>query len=361
MPKRVVIIGGGFSGLAAGVALAERGFHVRLLERRNHLGGRAYSFIDSRTGDVVDNGQHLFMGCYRHTIDFLKKIDRLDRLRFQKSPRVDFLDLDHEFSSFSCPPLPSPFHALAGLLGMRGITAGDKLRAFNVGRALRVDGSRRAARPAPGGPTVAHWLEGLSQSSRIRERFWYPMSIATLNENPATASAAMLVKVLQEAFGGGRSATRIGISRVGLSDLYTDGARKFIEDRGGTISTGAAVKRLKIERETVLSVELKDGEEIGGDYFISAVPPKALRELLPEDLRAGEFASLARLESSPIVSVNLWFDRPLIDREFVGLIGTRIQWIFSKDLTLSLEKKSHQIAVIISAARDFVDRTREEL
>jgi uncharacterized protein with NAD-binding domain and iron-sulfur cluster len=92
MAKRVVIIGGGFAGLAAGVRLCERGFEVLLLERRNHLGGRAYSFIDAKTGDVVDNGQHLFMGCYHHTIAFLEKIGRLDRLKFQDRPRVDFLD-----------------------------------------------------------------------------------------------------------------------------------------------------------------------------------------------------------------------------------------------------------------------------
>jgi len=61
MGKRVVIIGAGFAGLAAGVRLSESGHKVRVLERRNHLGGRAYSFLDSKTGDVVDNGQHLFM------------------------------------------------------------------------------------------------------------------------------------------------------------------------------------------------------------------------------------------------------------------------------------------------------------
>ena len=56
MSRRVVIVGGGFAGLAAGVRLSERGHQVVLLERRNHLGGRAYSFIDAKTGDVVDNG-----------------------------------------------------------------------------------------------------------------------------------------------------------------------------------------------------------------------------------------------------------------------------------------------------------------
>ena len=53
MPGRVVIIGGGFAGLTAGVRLSERGYEVHVLERRNHLGGRAYSFIDSKTGHTT--------------------------------------------------------------------------------------------------------------------------------------------------------------------------------------------------------------------------------------------------------------------------------------------------------------------
>ncbi|MEK7742788.1 MAG: FAD-dependent oxidoreductase, partial [Elusimicrobiota bacterium] len=62
-----LVLGGGFAGLAAASALAERGARVTLLERRPHLGGRAYSFHDPRLGAVADNGQHLFMGCYRQT------------------------------------------------------------------------------------------------------------------------------------------------------------------------------------------------------------------------------------------------------------------------------------------------------
>jgi squalene-associated FAD-dependent desaturase len=355
MAKRVVIIGGGFAGLAAGVRLSERGYEVLLLERRNHLGGRAYSFIDSKTGDVVDNGQHLFMGCYRHTIAFLEKIGRLDRLKFQARPRVDFLDREG-FTSFDCPPLPAPLHVLAGLLRMKGLSIGDKLRTFNVGRAIKSNGKL-----SPGALTVDQWLDQLGQSARIKQRFWQPMVVATLNQSPDIASARMLKVVLQEAFGGDSKSARIGISRVGLSDLYTDGAYDFIKARGGDVQTGAQVRSLVIERGVVVAVELKDGQRVEGDYFISAVPPEALFAILPDDLRNKEFAQLEALGSSPIVSINLWFDRPIIDREFVGLLGTRSQWIFNKDLILSPGKQSNQVAVIISAARDFVDWTRNDL
>lgn len=363
-----MIIGGGFAGLAAGVTLSERGYEVRLLERRNHLGGRAYSFIDSKTGDVVDNGQHLFMGCYHHTVAFLAKIGRLDRLKFQERPRVDFLDRDG-FTTFDCPPLPAPLHVLAGLLRMKGLGIGDKLRTVNVGRAIKSNGKF-----SPGALTVDQWLDELGQSARIKQRFWQPMVVATLNQSPDIASARMLKVVLQQAFGGSSKDSSIGISRVGLSDLYTDGAFDFIKSRGGDVQPGAQVRRLVIERGVVAAVELKDGQRVEGDYFISAVPPEALFTILPDELRNSEFASLMSLGSSPIVSINLWFDRPIVGREFVGLLGTRSQWIFNKDLILNErqsgmpalpgspgKRKSNQVAVIISAARDFVDWTRNDL
>jgi hydroxysqualene dehydroxylase len=354
--NRVIIIGGGFSGLAAGVRLSEQGRRVLLLERRKHLGGRAYSFVDSRTGDTVDNGQHLFMGCYRQTIAFLEKIGCLDRLKFQDRPRVDFLDRDNGITSFECPPLPPPMHALAGLFKMKGITLGDKLRTLKVGRAIQKNGESASA-PL----TVSSWLDQLSQSERIKQRFWYPMAIATLNESPDTASARMMKVVLREAFGGGSRGASIGVARVGLSELYTEGASDFIRSRGGEVRTDAQVHRLVIEHGSVAAVELIGGERVEADSFISAVPAAALLQMLPEDLRGEEFSKLESLESSPIVSINLWFDRAVIDHEFVGLIGTRSQWIFNKDLIISPARKSNQIAVIISAARDFIDWTKQAL
>jgi len=39
------LIGGGLAGLAAGVALAESGWRVRLFEQRPFLGGRATSYV----------------------------------------------------------------------------------------------------------------------------------------------------------------------------------------------------------------------------------------------------------------------------------------------------------------------------
>lgn len=358
MPRRVVIIGGGFSGLACGVALSERGHNVLLLERRNHLGGRAYSFTDLKTGDTVDNGQHLFMGCYKHTIAFLDKIDCLSKLKFQKQTRIDFLDTTGAHTSLKCASLPAPFHFLGGLLMMEGITLGDKLRSLRLGGAIRSNGATGAGKT---NLTVAEWLDSLNQSETMRQRFWYPIAIATLNERPEIASAQMMKRALQEAFNGPPANSSLGIARVGLSQLYTDGARDYIESRGGQVRRGATAERLLIENNRVAAVEMKDNEIIRADYFIVAVTPGALFQMLPAELKRGEFAYLTSLSSSPILSINLWFDRQVIDYEFAGLLGTRVQWVFNKDLILSSAKKSNHVAMIISAARDYIDWSKEEL
>ena len=144
--KDVLVIGGGFAGLAAGVALAESGCRVRLLEQRPYLGGRARSFLDPTTGSVVDNGQHIFMGCYHATIRFLSTIGTLDRIRFQECLTVQFLDRNGRLSRLHCPDLPSPWHVLLGVLRSGSFTLREKLEVLRLGIALRRTEAASAAR-----------------------------------------------------------------------------------------------------------------------------------------------------------------------------------------------------------------------
>ncbi len=52
-PKSVTIIGSGFSGLAAAYALKKQGIQVTILEARNRIGGRVFSFKPKTTYDNV--------------------------------------------------------------------------------------------------------------------------------------------------------------------------------------------------------------------------------------------------------------------------------------------------------------------
>ena len=88
----VVVIGAGFAGLSAAARLAARGARVLVLEARARLGGRATAFADRDTGELVDNGQHVLIGCYTETLAFLRDIDAIENLRAESQLSVTMID-----------------------------------------------------------------------------------------------------------------------------------------------------------------------------------------------------------------------------------------------------------------------------
>src|SRR5438309_1897338 len=107
----VLIIGGGLAGLAAAVALAPRGFRVTLLESRQRLGGRASSFTDMASGQLIDTCQHVSMGCCTNLAHFCRTVGIAHFLR--REPRLHFMTPDGRVSDFAAGVWPAPFH-LAG-------------------------------------------------------------------------------------------------------------------------------------------------------------------------------------------------------------------------------------------------------
>src|ERR671936_2099449 len=112
----VVVIGGGVAGLSAATALAEAGRRVLVLEARGELGGRATAFTDRTTGELVDNGQHVLLGCYRETFRFLRRIGAEGHVRVQPTLEVPYLDSAGRRFVLRCPRLPPPLHLLAGVM-----------------------------------------------------------------------------------------------------------------------------------------------------------------------------------------------------------------------------------------------------
>ena len=113
--------------------------------------------------------------------------------------------------------------------------------------------------------------------------FWYPLSIATLNDEPEVSSAALLAEVLKRAFFSRRSDSAFVYSRVGLSDLYCTGAREFIERAGGVVATHSIVEGIETGDDGLaMRVRLRDGRRLGAANFISAAPPHHLLRMLPE-------------------------------------------------------------------------------
>lgn len=361
--QQVVVIGGGFAGLDAATRLAAAGARVTLLEKRGQLGGRAYSVTDETTGEVIDNGQHLFMGCYRATLDFLTRIGTDGKLRFQERQRIAFVDPSSgKQSQLSSPNLPPPLSLFAGLVGFSSLSWRDKIASIKVAAAIQLPS--RVAPAANEHESVDGWLDRLGQSAAARRAFFHPLALATLNDDPRTASAKLFETVLREAFFGSREDARLAMARVGLSDLYVDDARAWLQARNAVVRLDAAVEKIEISGGRVRGVVLRGGESIASDAVIAALPPTALLALVDPALREGNtwFGGLERLQPSPIVSLHLWLDRLVTDEEMIGVVDSPLHWIFNRNrLTTVKDPTASHLSLVVSAARALIDRPSDEI
>lgn len=358
MNDEVLIIGGGFAGLTAGVALAGAGRRVRLLEQKPYLGGRARSFVDSVTGSVVDNGQHIIMGCFHKTLEFLRTIGTADCIQFQSALRLHFLESNGRHSSFECPGLRPPWHLLAGVVRSGSFRWGEKWDVLRLGQACS---NSHGSGAAPEWLTVETWLKRFGQADHLRRNFWDLLCVAVMNEDPEAASADLFRRALKLALFGLPEDSRVGIANRGLSDCYTEAARDYIVARGGRVELGRDVTRLNISGSACRGVQLMGGERIEARTVLSAAPWHELARLLTGDILRSEpaLANALTLRPSPIVSINLWFDRPVTDLDFAALRGTTIQWLFNKGKIFGSGK--HYISVVISGAHEEAGRTKDEL
>lgn len=379
MSYDAIIIGGGVAGLSAAVDAAQRGANVLLLEHRPFLGGRTYSFVDETTGDTVDNGQHLLMGCYHETRSYLRLIGADHLVTLQPNLHIDFLHPLRGLASLSCPPLPAPLHALVGMLKLRSLPLKDRFGLLRVGIDLLFHSEEREHEIAE--RSVDEWLTQLGQSELSKKYLWDIIAIGSLNDDPKTVSALLFYRVLRAAFMGTREDSALMIPRVGLSELLVDPAVRFLRAHGSEVKTSCGVEELLVDGSHIRGVRCADGKTYSAHAYISAVPHYALLNLIHPTVQSSNhpFKPLTLFESSPIITIHLWLDRPVVEQEFIALLDSRVQWVFNRSRMLrkqstessmqvakgsrpmSAAENRQYLSLVISGAGEYVEMEKERL
>jgi squalene-associated FAD-dependent desaturase len=355
----VTVVGGGLAGLSAACALAEAGYQVQLLEKRRYLGGRASSYEHPGTGEVIDNCQHVLLGNCVNLIDLYRRLRVSDAIRW--FDRMTFLEPGGRRSILEPSFLPAPFHDMPAFLRASAFSFSDKLA---IGRGLT---AFIAGVPNDSEENFAQWLARHGQTRGAIERFWKPVLVSALNEDPERMSVHYAGQVIRKSLLLSPGAGRMGVPTIPLSDLYGR-AIDYVQSRGGQVDLNSAPGSFHWSDETRQWTVTAGGQIFSSDAIVLALAFEGLSKLLPllpGNPEADQLAKdLGGFEHSPITGIHLWFDREITDLDHAILLGTTIQWMFNKS-RLQAEKRRHEpgsyVELVVSASRSMVGMQRQEI
>lgn len=324
-------MGGGLAGIAAALELAEAGREVTLLEARPALGG-AVQTLPERAGDPSpppDNGQHVALGCCDAYLGLVRALGQESSLR--RIPlALPVLDERGRAAVIAPGPL--------ALLRYRHVPLGDRIGIARIAR--RLGGLDPAAHD---GETFGDLLRRLGQSQPAIDRFWDVFIRPALNLRTDEASAALGIFTVQTALLGPRSASDLVLPVAPLGEIHGTAAWSELERRGVLVRARARVNALEPG-----AAVLAGGERVEGDSLVVALPPAESAALLGEPAPA--------LEDSPIVSVHLLFDRPLMGPPLAAFLGSPAHWVFDRGrLTGRPPERGQYLTVVSSGAPELLE------
>jgi hydroxysqualene dehydroxylase len=311
---RVAVVGGGLAGLTAALDLVDAGHEVAVYEARPTLGG-AVQTLPQREGDPEpppDNGQHIALGCFR---EYLRFLDRIGESASVRRIPLQLPVIDELGRAATIRPSAS------ALLRYRHISLGERLGLLKA--LVRWD-------DRPRGTTFGEELRARGQSSRAVDRFWDVFIRPALNLRADEACAKAGLFTVRTALLGERSDSDLVLPTRPLGEMHGDAAGRALEAAGASVETG---------------VRVDDPDSLDADGVVLAVPPAE-----------------SELEYSPIVSVHLWFDRPLLATPLAALLGSDAHWLFDRGaLTGRIPDRGQYLTVVSSAAPELMELRGKEL
>jgi len=355
--KSVIVVGGGVAGMSAACALAEAGLHVKLVERRGYLGGRASSYRHPGVDEVIDNCQHVLFGCCTNLIGFYQRIGVADRIHWTRY--MTMIEPGGRRTLLASSRwLPAPLHGLPSLLRANALTREDRKALMRAFRAFM--------RPvAPDSTeTLGSWLRQNGQTQGAIDRFWRLVIASALNADVEQIALSYAAKVIRELFLNSAQAGSMGMSTVPLSGLYA-GAEQYLRAHRGEAVFNAGVDGAEWDEETSQWAVRTRAGMLTAEYLVLALPFEATAKLLPHMPPADGAEKLAaqieRIGHGPICSVHLWFDREITDLEHAVLLDREIHWMYNKSRLQPWRKtKGSYVELVVSASQAFAARERKD-
>ena len=285
------------------------------------------------------------MGCYKNTINFLKLIGAENKISFQKNLKINFVEKGGKKHKLDSSKLFYPINLLAAILNYTAISFSERISILKLFSKLLFFDPKKFKNIS-----AADWLKKENQNERIIKSLWEIIIVGTLNTTAEKASAEMLIKILKIIFFTGRKSSVIVLPEKGLSEMYCDDSKNYIERNGGIVSLSEKVVELKIEEKKIKKVITNKDVYSDFDFVISAVPYYSFKKLISESGIDNEHQ--IEIEYSPILTVHLWLDNNPFREKFYGLIDSKIHWLFNH---------GKHVTLVTSAANELIEMNDDEI
>jgi zeta-carotene desaturase len=359
--RDVIVIGGGLAGLAAASALSQAGMRTRVFERRPYVGGRASSYTHPATGEVIDNCQHVLLGCCTNLIDFYKRIGAERAIRWSNS--MTFIEPGGRRSVLKPGLLPAPLHNTFSFLAAPMFDLRDKVA---ISRALE----RMLRRPlAEETRSFGDWLRAHKQPPRTIEHFWRPVLLSALNDELDNVSVHYASQVFHESLMKSEEGGQMGLASVPLGEIYSR-AIDLICAPGGDVMLRTSAESLDYSSKSGRWQVQTTDSAFEADAVVFALPFQAMQKLLPQ-ISGGDAQQLRQLteklerfESSPITGIHLWLDRVITELDHAALLDSPLQWLFQKSTIQPATRAGMEgsyVELVVSASVDMVSMSRQEI
>ncbi|MFH0735281.1 MAG: hydroxysqualene dehydroxylase HpnE [bacterium] len=330
-----LIVGGGLSGLSAAVYLAKEGVKSTIIEASPKLGGKAYSFYSKKINLNIDNGQHLMLGCYNNTLDFIDTISANDKIEIIKKVDIPFISSTGRTFLLKSSSNIYPLNLMSAFYNFELLSIKDKVNFgflffdIMIGKNLS-------------GLSINEWLIKTKQTQNSILVLWEPLVVSIFNCNLESASAEMFKDVLKEMFFS-KNGFNFIIPKVPLSDLFSVNAEKYLKNKGNKIILSERVENIVLNEKKLEKIVTNKSIYTNFDKVIFAVPTYSLQPIIKQYKDVSE---LDNFEYSPIISTFIKIKENILEKKYYALTNSPIHWVFNKN---------NYISLVTSNAKDLID------